>query len=239
MKDALDAVQMNAQPATNFNPEAAPCPTYGTYPKITFSDDLENGTGNWVFDNGSYPRWQYNSPYGVFAQSGQHSLYADDYPQDGYQSTDARATLVPFTVPANGYLWFAQAYDFEYDSYGYYDGGLLEYSKDNGVTWTDAAPLIQSNGYKGVLSYEYGNPLGNRSAFVGTSHGYISTRLNLASLAGQSVSFRWRMGLDRDFAAWGWWVDNVQVYTCQATTFADVPFSHPYYKISRSCMPMG
>ena len=28
------------------------------------------------------------------------------------------------------------------------------------------------------------------------SHGYISTRLNLASLAGQSVTFRWRMGLD-------------------------------------------
>ncbi len=229
VKDAIDAVEMNAQPATNFNTEAAQCPIYGTYPQISFSDDLEEGAGNWAFDNGTYPRWQYDSPYGLFAQSGQHSLYADDYPQNDLLPTDARTTLVSFTVPADGYLWFAQAYDFEYDSAGYYDGGVLEYSKDNGVTWTDAAPLIQSNGYKGKVYSDYGNPLAYRSAFVGSSHGYISTRLNLASLAGKSVSFRWRMGLDGSLASWGWWVDSVQVYTCQATTFADVPFSHPYY----------
>ena len=48
------------------------------------------------------------------------------------------------------------------------------------------------NGYNGTIDNGFGNPLGGRSAFVGSSHGYISTRLDLASLAGQTVTFRWR-----------------------------------------------
>jgi hypothetical protein len=54
---------------------------------------------------------------------------------------------------------------------------------------------------------------------VGTSHGYISTRLNLASLAGKTVSFRWRMGLDGGVFAWGWWVDDIRLYTCNPGLF--------------------
>ena len=59
-----------------------------------------------------------------------------------------------------------------------------------------------------------GYPLSGRLAFAGSSHGYISTRVNLTSLAGKTVIFRWRMGLDFAFAVWGWWVDDVQVYSC-------------------------
>src|SRR6185503_8473506 len=55
-----------------------------------------------------------------------------------------------------------------------------------------------------------------RLGFVGDSHGYISTRLNLASLAGQAVTFRWTMGLDDTGYAGGWWLDDVKVYTCGA-----------------------
>jgi hypothetical protein len=52
-----------------------------------------------------------------------------------------------------------------------------------------------------------------RSAFVGSSHGYINTCLKLATLVGKTVTFRWRMGLDDDGFARGWWVDNVKLYT--------------------------
>ncbi len=38
------------------------------------------------------------------------------------------------------------------------------------------------------------------------------------------------MGLDDGGVAWGWWLDNIKVYTCgKPTTFADVPNTHPYY----------
>src|SRR4030095_11840375 len=69
-------------------------------------------------------------------------------------------------------------------------------------------------GYRGGIFTGASTPLWGRSAFVGSSHGYISTRLNLTSLAGKTVSFRWRMGLDEATSAWGWWVDNISVYTC-------------------------
>jgi Zn-dependent metalloprotease len=215
VKDAVDAVEMNAQPAPNFNTDATVCGT-GLTPVITFADDLESGTTNWTFTNGSHARWQYDSPYGPYAQSSSHSLYADDYPET---ITDASARLAPFIVPANAYLHFAQAYGFESNTDGYYDGGVIEYSTNGGSSWIDVGSLIEFNGYKGTIANSYGNPLGGRSAFVGSSHGYISTRLNLASLAGQTVIFRWRMALDNEGSDWGWWMDNVKVYTCAAMTW--------------------
>ncbi len=219
VKDALDAVEMNGQPAPNFNADAPYCNAGNTMTAL-FSDDLESGTANWAFTNGAYPRWQVDSPYyGPFAQSGPHSLYADDYPA---VITDAKARLASLLVPPNAYLRFAQAYDFE-TSDAYYDGGILEYSLNNGSTWVDAGSLIDFNGYKGTIFTGAGNPLSGHSAFVGVSHGYISTRLNLASLAGQTVSFRWRMGLDQAAFAGGWWVDNIKVYSC--TVFPPAAFN--------------
>ena len=225
VKDAVDAVEMNGQPAPNFNTDAPYCDT-GNPVTTIFSDDLEAGTSNWTFTNGAYPRWQIDSPDGPYAQSGLHSLYANDKPD---VITDANARLKSFVVPGNSYLRFAQAYGFEsginFEDLNFYDydGGVLEYSLNNGSTWLDAGALIDFNGYTGTLFTGAGNPLSGRSAFVGASHGYISTRLNLASLAGQTVSFRWRMGLDEATSAWGWWVDNIKVYTC--TISPPAPFN--------------
>ena len=215
VKDALDAVEMNGQPAPNFNTEAPYCDGNQVI-TTTFSDDLESGTGNWTFANGTYPRWQIDSADGPYARSGIHSLFADDKPD---VITDASARLKSFVVPSNAYLHFAQAYGFEAfsfaDLFSYnFDGGVLEYSLNNGASWVDAGSLIDFHGYTGTLFTDGGNPLSGRSAFVGSSHGYISTRLNLASLAGKTVSFRWRMGLDESGNAWGWWLDNIKVYTC-------------------------
>ena len=218
VKDAIDAVEMNGQPATGFNTDAPLCTTAGTFPNITFSDDLESGASNWSFSNGGYTRWQYDSPYGPYAHSGDHFLYADDYPE---AITDAAAQLASLTVPDNGYLHFAHAYGFERSVISgntyYWDGGVLEYSTNGGSTWTDAGSLIEVNGYDGKIYSGWNNPLKGRSAFVGDSHGYISTRVNLSSLAGQTVAFRWRMGLD-DTGYWaGWWLDDIQVYNCVST----------------------
>jgi Zn-dependent metalloprotease len=215
VKDAADAVEMNGQPASNFNTNASVCST-GLFPSPVFADDLESGTSNWTFTNGAYTRWQLDSPFfGPYAHSGLHSLYADDYPQ---AVTDARATLTAVVVPANARLIFHHAYEFEYYAPNidpnFYDGGVLEYSINGGGSWVDAGSLIDFNGYKGVIYPNYINPLKGRSAFVGTSHGYISTRLNLASLAGKTVNFRWRMGTDDYVTGLGWWVDDVMVYTC-------------------------
>ncbi len=224
VSNATAAVEMNLQPVAGFNTDAPLCGA-GQQAFSTFYDDLESGPGNWnfaVLSGPAVPRWQYDQPeYGLgprFAHSGLHHLYADDYPE---AVTDATARLMPVWIPPNSYLHFAQAFDFEhYYDYQWYDGGVLEYSTNGGGSWNDAGSLMDYNAYNGVLTSGYAgqSPLAGRAAFVGTSHGYISTRLNLSSLAGQTVIFRWRMGLDETGFSWGWWLDDVRVYTCASFT---------------------
>jgi bacillolysin len=212
VRNATNAVEMNQQPVAGYNTEATLCPASQSASTLFF-DDLEGGTGNWslgAFSGTS--RWQYDSPYGPYSHSGSHFLYADDFPDaisDSYASMN-----VSVAVPANGYLHFAQAYGFENPNY---DGGVLEYSTNGGTSWSDAGNMFEVNGYSGTIAASFGNPLAGRSGFVGDSHGYISSRLSLASLAGQSVRFRWRMATDSSVFDQGWWLDDVRIYTCSGS----------------------
>ena len=229
VNNAALAVEMTSQPVPGFNPEAASCasgnPVTGS---TTFSDNLESGSSNWMTGiiTGIGPRWQYDSPYGPFATSGSNFLYADDYPD---AITDAYVRLKAITIPQGGQMLFNQAFGFDDYAGTYYDGGVIEYSTDNGVTWADAGSLLTANGYNGTLATSYGNPLGGRSAFVADSHGYISTRMDLRTLAGKNVMFRWRMGLDSSIYDWGWWLDDISIYRCRPT-FTDVSSSYWAYQ---------
>jgi hypothetical protein len=108
-------------------------------------------------------------------------------------------------------LHFYHSFDFKEGT----EGGVLEYSA-NGGAWMDAGSLINNGkSYSGQIS-----ALGSRNGFTGDSHGYVSSRLNLYPLAGQTVKFRWRMVTDSDFSGYsdfGWWVDDVNIYTCSDT----------------------
>ena len=100
---------------------------------------------------------------------------------------------------------------------GNFDGGVVEYSTDNGVSWQDAGGLISSGAfYGGTISTGFQNPLAGRSAFVKESFGYTASQLDLGSLSGQTVRFRFRIGTDRDVGTLpgGWYVDDIRLYTC-------------------------
>lgn len=213
VRDATVATEMTLQPSGGpFNTDAAMCPV-GQVPAHLFLDNLEAGGSNFVtITPTGTNRWSYDSPYGPFAHSGTHFLYADDDPGEVADTSVAMNSSV--TLPANAFLHFAHAYGFEGGSF---DGGVVEYSTNGGGSWVDAASLFDTNGYGGTIASGYSNPLSGRPAFVNDSHGYISSRLNLASLAGQNIRFRWRMGLDISGLNWGWWVDDVRVYTCRAS----------------------
>ncbi len=216
VKNALDAVEMNSQPAKNFNSHAPTCGT-GQPVSFVFLDNLENGSSNWMFQAGTRQRWQVDSPYGTYVHSGIHSLFAADSPA---AITDAVASIQSVLVPPKAYLQFWHAYDFETAAGSitkYYDGGVVEYSTDNGVTWQDASLLIDHNGYNGSIYSGWNNPLKGKPAFVSSSHGYISTHLNLSPLVGKMVAFRWRMGLDDLGSSLGWWIDDVSIFTCTNT----------------------
>ena len=217
VRNAVLAVEMALQPVPGFNPEAPLC-GIGQTPASVFFDNLEGGAGNFVMSAAVGPiRWRLDSPYGAFAHSGQHFLYADDYPAAAADSSVATAAGI--VIPPNAFLHFAHAYGFQTPNF---DGGVVEYSSDGGTTWNDAGPLFDFNGYSGTLAGGSGNPLAGRPAFVGASHGYMSSRVNLSSLAGQTLRFRWRMALDSATYDWGWWLDDVRVYSCAGAQITQV-----------------
>jgi len=221
VRNAVEATEMNRQPAMCAAPEATVCPLGGT-PVNLFVDDMEDpNSGHWVWGAliGT-DAWHYTTGY---ATSGQYSVLGYDLntTSDSYFGM-ASDLVLPAGIPA--YLDFQQAFAFEDSDAGgteKYDGGVIEYSVDGGVSWRDAGPLVTSNGYNGAIyaGPNADNPLAGRQAFTGESSGYISTRLDLGSLAGKNARFRFRIGTNsRNISpAIGWWIDDVRVYICGST----------------------
>src|SRR6185369_16421750 len=210
VKDAIDAVEMDLQPTSCAAPEAPICNSGS--PVNLFFDDMERSNTNWIMSDATV--WSKETGY---ARSGITSLYGAD--SDIASDTDvSMASAV--SIPANAYLYFDHAYEFEYTSGLAFDGGVVEYSTNGGTTWNDARTLFTNNGYNKTLSSSAGNVLRGHQAFGGFSNGYISSRLNLATLYGSSVKFRFRIATDNYNGYMGWWIDNVRIYTCSTGTGA-------------------
>jgi hypothetical protein len=95
----------------------------------------------------------------------------------------------------------------------YWDGGVIEYSTDGGATWQPAGSLIAAGkAYGGTLHAS--NPLGAQPAFVDDSFGYVTTQLDLSPLVGQNVRVRFRLGADASLNDYGWYIDDVRIYSC-------------------------
>jgi Zn-dependent metalloprotease len=212
VRDATDAVKMNAQPATGFNPDVDYCPAGTSKYLDLYVEDFETGTDGWTFAALSgESAW---GPASGNASSGERMLWADD----GYANTDSIVTMsngVALPASSKPFLHFAHAYNFDAAFTSYYDGGVLEYSINNGTIWIDAKSLFSSGqNYRGPLKSGTGNLLASRFAFAGDSHGYVDSRYKLETLAGQTIRFRWRMGTDQSYSVLGWYVDDVRIYTC-------------------------
>ncbi|HMJ54346.1 MAG TPA: M36 family metallopeptidase [Polyangiaceae bacterium] len=127
----------------------------------------------------------------------------------------------PLIVAATGNLvmTFRHAYSFEANTTAatpqYFDGGVIEYSEDNGTTWIDIA-TIKDPGYNATLTTAAGtidNPLQGRRAFAAISAGFptmTAASVDLgAGLAGKTIKVRFRLGTDTGTGAPGWLVDNI------------------------------
>ncbi len=228
---AVTATEMLITPSNAPATDAALC-SGGQTPVNAWSDNFENPTSsNWTAQN---PKVVWYNPgsldkygYGKYATSGVGNLWG----YDTATTTDSAITMAKnVTIPAGAFLTFKHSFEFESSNYisptaEFYDGGVLEYSINNSATWYDANLLFTTNGYNGTVSalgmspgVSSTNILKNRFAFVGASSGYISSKVDLSTLAGSSLRFRFRIGTDSSGDNYGWYIDDVRIYKCLSDT---------------------
>ncbi len=213
---ALDAVEMSLQPPSCAAPEAPVCPV-NTNVQAIMSDDLENpGRGLWSKgaiagqNNWFYPQNVNDYSYDATnATSGKTNFWGYDVniKADYFIGMNSNVFL-----PAGGsyFLRFNHSFSFEAPNR---DGGVVEYSTNNGATWADIATLTTDNGYNGTINGG-DNPLNGRAAFIYKSNCYMSSRVNISSLGGNNVRFRFRIGTNSTGNAWGWFIDDISIYSC-------------------------
>ncbi|MEO7912634.1 MAG: M4 family metallopeptidase, partial [Roseiflexaceae bacterium] len=227
VRKAVIATEMNITPLAAPVPETPVCAA-GQTSQDVFFDDFENtASGNWVSSAAQGENtWYYpvsTNPFGAdlaYTTSGKQSLWG--YDQSGSQLLIAPADYSiamtrNVTVPTDAHLHFNHAFEFEANSAEVFDGGVVEYSTNNGSSWIDAKPLFSENPYNAVIAADSNNPLHGREVFGRVSRGYYSSRLDLSTLAGQNVRFRFRIGTDEFGDGLGWFIDDMRLYTCDAT----------------------
>ncbi len=214
VRAATDAVEMNSSPP-GFSPAAALCPGGEQQGTVLFSDDLESGSSQWSTDDltGAVSNW---SLTGGYATSGVTSLRGAN---PGHKTDAVVFNTAPVVLASNAYLHFRHSYSFESWAGNYfYDGGVIEYSTD-GSTWHDLGTLWdEGQDYNETIDTSNGNPLAGRMAFTSESHGYVSSRYDLGTLAGENFQIRFRVGTDVSVAGpLGWVIDDVNIYQCGAS----------------------
>ncbi len=218
VEDALDAVEMSSpwpcSPPQGVVP--AFCPV-GQAPSLWHSEDLETVAFTACPSASTPTGWCLNGPtslLGAFATSGDKSLWGYNRPTAGFMWVSINPSGV---LPGGALMQFNHSHGFENSGSTLFDGGVVEYSTDGGSTWTDAGSLITAGqGYAGTISSCCLNPLGGRTAFGRDSWGYTASQIDLSGEAGNTFAYRFYVGTDTIIDDFGWFVDDVRIYTCAA-----------------------
>ena len=212
---ATQAVEMNG--ASPVSTAKAYCPA-GTSFVTLGQDTFEGGSAAGTLTRlTSLPAGSWERIAPGFSTSGSYVGHAID------QSVVSDSSLAyQFNQPivAGDHLYFNHAWDLD----GGYDGVVVEYSINAGLTWTDAGSLLAlGQGYNGSLVGSSRNPLYPRAAFTGYAFDYWSySAYDLSSLAGKTVRWRFRLGTDETNAGIsfeGYFIDDVTHYQCNHGDF--------------------
>ena len=221
VSNAISAVEMRVDPIIAPAPEAPKACNAGQADYTTeFSSGFEADDGKWTSSALEGADTWYEGPSGgsessFYSHGGAHHAYGGFSSPTGITDSALSMSQAVSLPSGKSYLRFAHAYDFTTSAYTNraFHAGVVEYSIDGG-TWRDTGELFSDNGYDGVVFLGSGNPLADRHAFVGQSHGYRSSRADLSTLAGDSVRFRFRAATDTYAPVLGWAIDDVRIYSC-------------------------
>ena len=168
---------------------------------------------------GAAPLWVTSN---VASDTAPNSAYSASVPSVGVNELVTPPISIPTST--NFQLTFRHRYLFESGSTIGFDGGVLEIKIGSGgfQDIIAAGGSFVTGGYVRALSTSFGNPLGGRQAWTGsTNNAFITTTVNLPpSASGQTIQLRWRAGFDRSVSPTGagWFIDSIQIsassYVC-------------------------
>ncbi|NYI47564.1 Zn-dependent metalloprotease [Nocardioides aromaticivorans] len=149
------------------------------------------------------------------------------FAEDGATNNESLVAHLPIRaddwidLPAGqpAYLAFRHWHAFEYwadPEKEYYDGGTVELVRDGATTANLESRAWAAYAPKRPLAYNL-LPSG-RTAFAGTSKGWTGSRVDLSEFAGESVKPQFTMHYDPYWGAPGWYLDDIEVYTCDIPT---------------------
>lgn len=181
-------------------------------------DDVDSGRVRWKAKKG------FTTATNV-GLSGTQSYYVTD---PGKEDNDFQLSWLmlkkPLNIPANAAnirFSFFHIYNFEPG----FDGGVIEFSMDDGVTWQDLGSRIIVGGYDGKVSdvETSMNPLGTRFAWTSRGRAGVFTPvvINLDEFAGKVIRLRFMAGFDAATGILdgykGWYIDNLKLTADQVT----------------------
>jgi hypothetical protein len=95
-----------------------------------------------------------------------------------------------------------------YETESGFDGGNVKISTD-GINWDLITP---EDGYDGILSTNFENPIGGEEAFFGQSDGWELETFDLSAYSGSTVLIKLDFGSDISTQDAGWYIDDFIVY---------------------------
>jgi hypothetical protein len=199
-----------ASTVSSFATEPAPgdC-SLGSTTVIHYQADFESGADGWTH-GGEGDTWSLSD---LRRHSGNNAFYAQDSASVSNQRLVSPFITLPETnSPLSLQFWNYQ--DIEDRQGGCFDGGILEVSLD-GAFWTQLTTQIQNDPYDGPIASTANNPLGGLQAWCGNPQDWAKTVVDVGNLAGETVQFRFRLGTDVSVGYEGWFIDDVQVRTCE------------------------
>jgi Zn-dependent metalloprotease len=200
------ATELLISPVNNPQPADATvsCPV-GT-PQVLF--DSETGTPATKFTAG--PGWSRNGVPG-WGQIAHTNPAAWSSYEATPSSSNSLTAAAPIALPAGqtSYMIFQHWRLLQGNGTTIFnDAGTVE------INGADAAALPWVNGPAQTINGT-GNPANGKLGFGGDSRGYVASRVDLSSFAGTNVTPRFTFNNNNSGQTFlGWWVDDVQVYTC-------------------------
>ena len=190
----------------------------GTLPIQLYSEDFESGSAGWTH-NGTQDTWALS---GANVHSGSFAYFGQDLASVSDQrllSPLAGVALPVGQSPLTLQFWNYQ--ELEDTGGGCFDGGLLEISTDGGGSWSQLPTgNMLTDPYDGPVDDGYSNPLADLDAWCGDPQDWLKSVVDLDAYAGETVSFRFRLGTDSTVGREGWYVDDVVVQSCIPAGYA-------------------